>query len=63
MYQKPSAASEVPSPKGESVALKDARLQKARRLLRGDASNRRRGYISTTGSFSLGGYSNRSGND
>lgn len=30
--QKPAAASEVPSPKGEPVALKDARLKEARRL-------------------------------
>ncbi|KAH8099130.1 hypothetical protein JL720_2110 [Aureococcus anophagefferens] len=56
--QKPAATSEVPSPKGEPVALKDARVQTARRLL-----GRRGGSISTTGSFSLGHSSNRSGND
>ncbi|KAH8048925.1 hypothetical protein JL722_12160 [Aureococcus anophagefferens] len=49
---------EVPSPKGEPVALKDARVQTARRLF-----GRRGGSISTTGSFSLGHSSNRSGND
>ena len=59
--QKPAAASEVPSPKGEPVALKDASVMKARRRLRG----RRGGFISTAGSYSHGAPwgSNRSGND
>ena len=46
-------------PKGDPVALKDARLQTARRQLRG----RRGSGISSAGSFSIGGGSNRSGND
>jgi len=56
--QKPAAASEVPSPKGEPVAQKDAAVKKARRLL-----GRRAGSISAAGSFSLSGSGNRSGND
>ncbi|EGB11734.1 hypothetical protein AURANDRAFT_61572 [Aureococcus anophagefferens] len=56
--QKPAAASEVPSPKGEPAALKDAPVNKARRRLGG-----RRNFISAAGSFSLGGGSNRAGND
>ncbi|KAH8058433.1 hypothetical protein JL722_6296 [Aureococcus anophagefferens] len=56
--QKPATASEVPSPKGEPAALKDARVKKARRRL-----GRRGSFISTVGSFSISGNSNRSGND
>ncbi|KAH8048784.1 hypothetical protein JL721_11872 [Aureococcus anophagefferens] len=48
----------VPSPKGEPAALKDAPVNKARRRLGG-----RRNFISAAGSFSLGGGSNRAGND
>ena len=61
--QKPAAASEVPSPKGEPVALKDARLQKAQSQLRRLSGRRGSGFISTAGSFSLGSTSNRGGND
>ena len=60
MYQKPSAASEVPSPKGEPVALRDAPVNKARRRL--GSGGRRGGSISAAGSFSISG-SNRAGND
>ncbi|KAH8058694.1 hypothetical protein JL722_5924 [Aureococcus anophagefferens] len=55
--QKPAAASEVPSPKGEPVALKDAPVEKARRRL----GRRGGGRIATTGSFSISS-GNRSGN-
>ncbi|KAH8099160.1 hypothetical protein JL720_2141 [Aureococcus anophagefferens] len=56
--QKPAAASEVPSPKGEPVALKDASVQQVRRL-----RGRRGGFMGAMGSFSLAGGSNRAGND
>ena len=66
--QKPAAASEVPSPKGEPVAQKDAAVKKARRYLGVSPQSRRLlgrrgGSISTVGSFSLGTGSNRGGND
>ncbi|KAK7240048.1 hypothetical protein SO694_00119083 [Aureococcus anophagefferens] len=53
--QKPAAASEVPSPKGEPA--KDAPVEKARRRL----GRRGGGFIATTGSFSISS-GNRSGN-
>ena len=67
--QKPAAASEVPSPKGEPVAQKETSVMKARRLAgrRASVARRlagRRGMpMSSAGSFSMGGSSNRAGND
>ena len=57
--QKPAAASEVPSPKGDPVALKEReRVVMARRL-----AFRRGMPISSAGSFSFGQGSKRAGND
>ena len=66
--QKPAAASEVPSPKGEPVAQKDAAVKKARRYLGVSPQSRRLlgrrgGSISAAGSYSVGVGSNRAGND